>query len=244
MKHSKLLLAAIFGLMTCQTAAAIDSHQSFSGSHAELEESLGLNRDHSRESMVYAKFDASSAWVEKKLTDNKIFPRMSLGFRYRNHRHGFDFSIRGHMPEECEFETVIRYESSMSTMFDECKVIKYKGVKYYLAGQLTYLYFTRPDSRSTFYIGAGAGIDYLNVVFENINRVYMGINKTKAEGGSFSGLLLAGYQFDLYKAVKSFLQFQISHPAYDYIRLDENNFDLKPTNQWLPIVTMSVGVGF
>ena len=28
MSHSKLLLAAIFGLMTYQTAAAIDSHQS------------------------------------------------------------------------------------------------------------------------------------------------------------------------------------------------------------------------
>jgi hypothetical protein len=228
MKLTKHLFTTVIGMIAIlQTGNAADHSSCISRSHPELERTLGYTQYNSGvDSMIYAKFDAYSTWIEKNIEENEIVPKIGFGFRYRNSRHGFDLAMSGQAPEKF-------YLPSKSDFSGEDKPAA-KGTRSYTAGQLTYLYFTQPVSRNTFYFGAGAGID----------RHSIKVDETHDYFGFLSGLFVAGYQFNLSDTMKSFLQFQASQPAYCYEKISTDIYGLTQVNQWVPTFSMSVGVGF
>ncbi len=179
--------------------------------------------------MIYAKFDAYSTWIEKNIADNEITPKMGFGFRYKNYHHGFDFAFNGQLPKEFTAMKIDDTPYNPNTQ-------TYKGTQNYFNGQLTYLYYASPVSRSTFYLGAGGGADRhsIEIKKENIHDYF----------GSISGLLLAGYQFHISDSMKSFLQIQASQPAFFYEKIADDIYGLSQVNHWLPTFSMSLGVGF
>lgn len=231
MKKGKFLFTLLLGLIASTTSIeAANSLQGYTGNNrGELEKKLGFSSDHlGSDSMIYAKFDAYSTWTEKNIENNEISPKMGLGFRLRHFHHGFDMSFSSHMPKE------IRFINQINDMIRQREILK--GEENYYAGQLTYMYYTRSYSRNTFYFGAGAGVDQHIIKIKQQNY--------RDHFGYLSGVLLTGYQFDVSEFIKSFLQIQVSQPAYYYEKITGNMYGLTLVNKWRPTIGMSLGVGF
>ncbi len=206
-------------------------------SHLEWQQQLARNKNAVYgESLVYSKFDTYSHFFKEDMTDTEIMIKYGLGWRYRKAHHGINISISGHEPRE-----FVIHNLNFTNMLDtgDVIVIRNKGIGgtyYYVNGQAMYLYYLNPKSSNSLYFGAGAEADRYAFHFKN--------SGSNLNIGFVSGVLSGGYQFRVTDKVKSFVEMQVSQPAFIYGSTQGSRTGLVPMNSWAPSVTFSIGIGF
>lgn len=232
----------IFLFLTFAGLSDMAAYESFflpERSHLEWQQQLARNKNAAyRESLVYSKFDTYSRFFKEDMTDTEIMIKYGLGWRYRKAHHGFNISISGHEPREFVIKD-LNFTNTIDTDTGDVIVIRDKSISgsyYYVNGQAMYLYYLNPKSSNSFYFGAGAEADRYTFHLKN--------SGSDLDMGFVSGVLSGGYQFQVTDKIKSFVEMQVSQPAFIYGSTQGNRTGLIPMNSWAPSVTFSIGIGF